>query len=137
MNARAFVDTNVLVYANAAPGDAKSDAARALLAELWTARRGVVSTQVLQELAWVLRRKGRLDGAAVRGAVTPYLAWHVIVNDGAATLRALDVEARFGVSFWDALIIQAAQAAGAEVLYSEDLADGQLYGSVRVSNPFA
>ena len=51
-------------------------------------------------------------------------------------LEALDLEKRYEVSFWDALVIQAAHAAGAAVLYSEDLSNGQFYGPVRVVNPF-
>jgi predicted nucleic acid-binding protein len=69
--------------------------------------------------------------------VSDYLAWHVVVNDGDAVLAALDLEDRYQVSFWDALVIHAAQVAGAEVLYSEDLSDGQRYGDVRVVNPLA
>jgi predicted nucleic acid-binding protein len=47
----------------------------------------------------------------------------------------LDIEVRYKISFWDALIVQAAGSCGAEVIYSEDLADGQRYGDVRVVNP--
>ena len=47
----------------------------------------------------------------------------------------LDLEARYQISFWDALVIQAAQEGGAEILYSEDLSDGQRYGTVLVKNP--
>jgi predicted nucleic acid-binding protein len=59
----------------------------------------------------------------------------VIVNDGHSILEALDLEALYRISFWDALVVQSAQSSGAEVLYSEDLSDGQKYGSVRVVNP--
>ena len=92
---------------------------------------------MLQELAVNLRRKaGRpLDGKATREIVADYLVWQVIVNSGESILEALDIEARFQISFWDALVVQAAQASGAEVLYSEDLSDGQTYGAVRVINP--
>jgi predicted nucleic acid-binding protein len=51
-------------------------------------------------------------------------------------VEALDLEAQHQVSFWDALVLHAAQASGAEILYSEDLSDEQAYGSVRVVNPF-
>jgi len=51
------------------------------------------------------------------------------------TAEALEIEVRYHVSFWDALVIQAAQVAGAAILYSEDLSDGQEYGGVRVKNP--
>lgn len=64
-----------------------------------------------------------------------YLSWQVVVNSGESILEALDIEARYQLSFWDALVVQAAQASGAEVLYSEDLPDGQTYGSVQVINP--
>ena len=105
--------------------------------ELWRERKGVVSTQVLQELAVNLRRKTArpLDAKATREIVADYLTWQVVVNGGESILEALDLEARFQISFWDALVVQAAQASGAEILYSEDLSDGQTYGSVRVINP--
>ena len=64
-----------------------------------------------------------------------YSTWEVISNTSDSVLEALDVEARYKTSFWDALIVQAADTAGASVLYSEDLADGQRYGAVRVVNP--
>ncbi len=58
------------------------------------------------------------------------------MNGGDSILEALDLEAQYQISFWDALIIQAAHVSGADVLYSEDLSDGQAYGAVPVINPF-
>jgi predicted nucleic acid-binding protein len=138
MSDKFFVDTNILMYAHDTAAGERHTRARALVEELWEGRSGVVSTQVLQELAVNLRRKARkpLDAKATRDVVSDYLAWQVVVNDGNSILEALELEARHQVSFWDALVIQAAQAAGAEILYSEDLSDGQRYGSVRVRNPF-
>ncbi|HEY3380876.1 MAG TPA: PIN domain-containing protein [Vicinamibacterales bacterium] len=138
MSGRYFVDTNILMYAHdAATGD-KHKVARALVEELWETRSGVVSTQVLQELAVNLRRKAAkpLDARTTRDVVSDYLAWHVVVNDGKSVLEALDLEERHHVSFWDALVIQAANASGSDILYSEDLSDGQRYGAARVVNPF-
>lgn len=137
MSDRFFVDTNILMYAHDTSAGAKRERARSLVEELWRDRTGVVSTQVLQELSVNLRRKaGRpLDAKATREVVADYLTWHVIVNVGESILEAIDLEARYQISFWDALVLQAAQASGAEVLYSEDLSDGQTYGSVRVLNP--
>jgi len=138
MSARCFVDTNILMYAHDSSTGAKHERALALVEELWHSRAGVVSTQVLQELAVNLRRKAKraLDPKATRDVVADYLAWHVVVNNGDSILEALDLETRHRVSFWDALVLQAAQISGAEILYSEDLSDGQHYGSVRVVNPF-
>jgi predicted nucleic acid-binding protein len=129
MSDRYFVDTNILMYAHDKAAGGKHERARTVVEELWRDRRGVVSTQVLQELAVDLRRKaGRpLDAKATREIVTDYLAWQVVVNGGESILEALDLEARFQISFWDALIVQAAQASGAETLYSEDLSDGQTW----------
>jgi len=139
MSDRYFVDTNILMYAHDASTGVKHERAKALIEELWRDRTGVLSTQVLQELAVNLRRKvGRpIDAKATRDIVADYLTWQVVVNGGEAILDALDIEKRFQLSFWDALIVQAAQSSGAEVLYSEDLADRQQYGSVRVINPLS
>ncbi|HVH88052.1 MAG TPA: PIN domain-containing protein, partial [Terriglobales bacterium] len=137
MSDKYFIDTNVLMYAHDASAGAKHERAKALVEELWRNRTGVVSTQVLQELALNLRKKaGRpLDAKATREIISDYLTWQVVVNGGESILEALDLEAGFQISFWDALVIQSAYASGAEVLYSEDLTDGQAYGAVRVINP--
>lgn len=138
MSDKYFVDTNILMYAHDTAAGDKHKKARALVEALWEARSGVVSTQVLQELAVNLRKKAKkpLDAKATRDVVSDYLAWQVVVNGGDSILEALDFEARYQVSFWDALVIQAAHAGGVEVLYSEDLSDGQRYGDVTVTNPF-
>jgi predicted nucleic acid-binding protein len=137
MSDKHFVDTNILMYAHDTSTGAKHERAKGLVAELWRDRSGVVSTQVLQELSVNLRRKaGRpLDAKATREIIADYLTWQVVVNGGDSILGALDLEAQHRVSFWDALVLHAAQVSGAEVLYSEDLSDGQAYGSVRVVNP--
>jgi len=137
MSDRYFVDTNILMYAHDTSAGAKHERARTLVEKLWRDRSGVVSTQVLQELSVNLRRKAGqpLEVKATREIVADYLTWQVIVNDGESILEALDLEAQYRISFWDALVLQAAQASGAEVMYSEDLSDGQMYGSVRVVNP--
>lgn len=138
MSDRYFLDTNILMYAHDSATGEKHEKARALVEEMWETRSGVISTQVLQELAVNLRKKAKkpLDAKATRDIVSDYLAWQVVVNGADSILEALDLEARYKVSFWDALVIQAAQAAGAGTLYSEDLSNGQQYGAVRVKNPF-
>jgi predicted nucleic acid-binding protein len=137
MSDRYFVDTNILMYAHDTSAGPKHERAKALVQELWQDRSGVVSTQVLQELAVNLRRKAAkpLDARATRDVVSDYLTWHVVVNTGESILEALDLEERYRLSFWDALVVQAAQASAAGILYSEDLSDGQAYGPVRVVNP--
>ncbi len=137
MSDKYFVDTNILVYAHDRSAGAKHQRAQALIESLWESGEGVLSTQVLQELCINLRRKisKPLPVDEVRQLVRDYSTWEVIVNTSESVLDALDIEARHKTSFWDALIVQAAVAAGASVLYSEDLANGQKYGATRVVNP--
>lgn len=139
MSDRCFVDTNILMYAHDRSAGARHQRAKALVERLWQKRNGVVSTQVLQELCVNLRRKAQnpANWKTARDIVTDYLAWHVVTNTGPAILEALEIEQRYRISFWDALIVQAANASGAEILYSEDLSNGQTYGDVRVVNPLA
>ncbi|HUB59002.1 MAG TPA: PIN domain-containing protein [Candidatus Micrarchaeia archaeon] len=137
MSDKCFVDTNILVYAHDLKQGAKHERARALVQKLWENENGVLSTQVLQELCISLRRKVArpLSAEGTRKVIEDYATWEVVVNTAEAVLLALDVEARYGLSFWDALIVQAAASCGAEVLYSENLPDGQSFGDVRVVNP--
>lgn len=137
MSDKYFVDTNILMYAHDKAAGAKHDHAKALVERLWRDRAGVVSTQVLQELGVNLRKKARkpLDTKATREVVADYLTWQVVVNGSASILEVLDLEERYQISFWDALIVHAAQSSGAEILYSEDLSDQQSYGSIKVINP--
>ena len=136
MSDRFFVDTNLLVYAHDSSGGVKHERARGLVERLWHERTGVLSTQVLQEL-YVSLRKARhpLPASDARQIVADYLRWEIVVNTGESVVEAAELEERYRLSFWDALIIQAAGASGAETLYSEDLSHGQVYGAVRVLNP--
>jgi predicted nucleic acid-binding protein len=138
MNDKAFLDTNILVYAHE-PGTAiKHERARALTEKLWHTGGGVLSTQVLQELCVSLRRRTKEPWTVeeIRTLILDYMDWEIVVNTPESVIEALSIEARYQISFWDALIIQAAESSGAAILYSEDLSDGQNYGSVRVVNPF-
>ena len=137
MSDKCFVDTNILVYAHDRSTGEKHVRAKQVIDELWDSGTGVLSTQVLQELCWNVRRKTArpLPVEEVRLLLRDYSTWEVVTNTPSSILHALDVEARYKISFWDALIVNAAESAGASVLYSEDLARGQWYGSVRVVNP--
>lgn len=67
--------------------------------------------------------------------IRDYSTWEVVTNTSESVLQALDIEMRYKTSFWDALILQAAESSGASTLYSEDLATGQRYGTVQAVNP--
>ena len=122
-----FVDTNIILYAHDRSAGPKHQRARRLLEQLWQSGEGVLSTQVLQELCLNLRRRvtPALSATEVHNLIEDYLAWEIVTNSPESTLHALEVETRYQTSFWDALILHAAETAGADVLYSEDLAHGQ------------
>jgi predicted nucleic acid-binding protein len=132
-----FVDTNILIYAHDRSTGVKHERASRLIERLWASGEGVLSTQVLQELCVNLRRKvvPSVPMDEIRRLIQDYLSWEIVVNDSAAVVQALEIEARYKTSFWDALILQAAELSGAAILYSEDLAKGQRYGAVQVINP--
>jgi predicted nucleic acid-binding protein len=137
MTDKCFVDTNILVYAHDRSAGVKQERAQLLLEHLWESGQGVLSTQVLQELCVNLRRKAGhpLSAEEVRQLIRDYSTWEVFTNTPESVLQALDIEARYQTSFRDALILQAAENAGASILYSEDLATHQRYGAVQLVNP--
>jgi len=133
-----FVDTNILVYAYDRGAAVKHATALTLLENLWKEGNGALSTQVLQEFYVNVRRKAKkpVSTKQARELIADYLAWNPVINDGAAVLEAIDFEQRFKLSFWDSMIVVAAQKAGASLLYSEDFSHGQQFGPVQVVNPF-
>jgi len=138
MSAKYFVDTNVIVYSMDRSAGDKHARALQVIEELWNSREGAISTQVLQEaIIYLSRRVGhRMSARETREALSGFFEWEVFVNTEETILKALEMEERYQMSFWDALIVQAAEGSGARILYSEDLSHGQIYGTVRVLNPF-
>ena|SRR5579859_2956767 len=132
-----FVDTNILIYAHDRAAGVKHDRARQVIERLWTTGEGVLSTLVLQELCINLRRKVSrpVPVEEVRQLIQDYLSWEVVVNTPESVVEALETEVRYKISFWDALVLVSAKNSGAAVLYSEDLATGQRYGTIQVVNP--
>ena len=138
MNAKAFIDTNVLIYAHDVDAGAKHDIAKRVLQQLWSERRGALSTQVLQEFYVNVTRKiaSPLSKTSARAVVNSYVIWCVdATSEEISAAFRIEVEARIG--FWDALIVAAALKAGADRILSEDLNPGQTISGVRIENPFA
>jgi predicted nucleic acid-binding protein len=136
---KVFLDTNVLIYAHDADAGRRHHTARRIVEELWESRLGVVSTQVLQEFYVNVTRKipTPLPKSTAREVVVAYAAWEVERIAVPHVVQASELEERYQLSFWDALIVVAAQGAGAAKLLSEDLPAGRRFGGVRVENPFA
>jgi predicted nucleic acid-binding protein len=133
-----FVDTNVLVYAHDRSETLRQPVAQALVAELWRNRSGALSTQVLQEFYVVATRKydPPMSRRETRQLVDAYSHWQLIQVDVALILAASQLEERHTLSFWDALIVEAARRAGANRLVTEDLQSGRRLAGVLIHNPF-
>jgi predicted nucleic acid-binding protein len=134
-----FVDTNVLVYAHDLSETRRRPIAQATLDELWRTRSGTLSTQVLSEFYVVATRKFNppMTRRAAREVIGAYGAWPVVGVDAALILAASALEERHTLSFWDALIIEAAARSGATRVVSEDLQTGRRIRNLTIENPFA
>jgi predicted nucleic acid-binding protein len=101
-------------------------------------RRGVLSTQVLQEFFVNVQRQARqpISRYELKEVIRDYLAWEVVVNSAEAVLSTMEFEDMYKISFWAAMIVQAAENANCQVLYSEDFSNGQEYEGMLVINPF-
>jgi predicted nucleic acid-binding protein len=133
-----LVDTNVLLYEHDARDRTKQQRARAWMAHLWTSKRGRISFQVLNEfyVNATQKLKPGLAPKRAREVVKALLAWEPFTFDGPTIEAAWNVQDRYRLSLWDALIVSAAQIGDCRYLLSEDLQHGQDFGGVKVVDPF-
>ena len=138
MSDRRFVDTNVVVYAYDSVDPAKQAEAQRILREGTVRDALAVSAQVLGEFFTVVTRRIPTPMTADRAAVAidALKPIPVVEIDRQLVERAIETHKRYGIAYWDALIVAAAERAGCVEVLSEDLNAGQRYGSVVVSNPF-
>jgi predicted nucleic acid-binding protein len=132
-----FVDTNVLLYAISHDPEEQEKTARAN--ELLSAGGIGLSVQVLQEFYVQATRDSRADRLTHEHAaalVDSFRRFPVQETTIAVMLAGISTCDRFGISYWDAAILEAARVLGCEVVLSEDLSDGQDYAGVLVQNPF-
>lgn len=133
---RSLLDTNVLVYADAADDPVRQRRAIDLIVALRSAGSAVLSTQVLQEYVNVALRKLRLPHALVRERLNFYRRFELVPSSPDLIAGALDLHVLHGLSFYDALIVQAAAASGCRRLLSEDMQHDATIAGVRIENPF-
>ena len=133
-----FVDANILVYSEDGADQLKQKAAVAWLSVLWQQGIGRVSTQVLNEFYVIATRKVKppMPAGDARAEVRRYELWQPWQIDHATVESAWAVESRYGMHFWDSLVVAAAQHMGCRYLLSEDMGHEQHYGGVQVINPF-
>ena len=136
MRANKFLDTNILLYAYDLDAPAKRMVALQLVEQGWTSPGDTaISVQVLQEMHVNLSERG-LSMTEATQIVRDFTDWPVVDNTLDLLQVALDEQARWRISLWDALILAAARASGAAELITEDLNHGQDIAGVRIENPF-
>jgi predicted nucleic acid-binding protein len=138
MNGKVFVDTNILVYSRDASEPEKQRQAMAWMSHLWKSRTGRLSFQVLQEYYSTVTGKLQpgMEPQDARDDVQALFAWRPIPVDADVIKGAWIIQDRFKLSWWDALIVSAAQIGDCRLLLTEDFHENQLIGKVRIINPF-
>jgi len=133
-----FLDTNILIYAYGVSAGKKHEMAKTILMDLWNSGRGILSIQVLQEFFVNITKKVSkpLGVKLAKDIIRDLLKWEVVIIDGESLLEAVEIHIRHQYSFWDSMILKAAQKGGAVLLLSEDLMHGQTVDGVTIKNPF-
>jgi len=134
---KVFLDTNILVYALDNHDPVKRDLCRGILRKAAEDTAGVISTQVLQEFYVTATRKLGVDAVKAREIVRTFENLETVQITPGLVYEAIDCSILYRISFWDALIIAAAEAASCESILTEDLSHGQTVRGVRIENPFS
>ena len=139
MNARSFIDTNVLIYAFAETEDVRHAKARQLVEQLLSGETATLSVQVLKEFYAVAT--GKLKKPLPRGEAASLIrdlchACHLVDDTLPQLDRAVELASAHALSIWDASIIAAAESSGCVELFTDDLAFGPISGNIRITNPF-
>lgn len=138
MTDRVFLDTNILVYAYDSHEPTRQNRAQEIIIEGIRYQRAVVSSQVFGEFFTVVTRKiiAPLTANEAQGIIIELGILDVVDIDLALVNRAIDTHCTYQISYWDSLIVAAAERASCTQILSEDMNAGQLYNGIVVINPF-
>ena len=131
-----FLDTNILVYSVDKKNPSKQVLAREIVIDAINGGDYMISAQVLNEFSNVALLKLQMTVAEVGKFVSMFKQMNVVSLDFKWTERALEIKGRYGIQFFDSLLLAAAEANGCDEIYTEDLSDGQVYCGIKVVNPF-
>ena len=131
-----FIDTNIFVYTVDKKEDIKQKKARKILKKIVEIHQPVISTQIIKEFYVVAINKLRADHFIVKNIIHNFKNMEVVNNDLELIEQAIDISVILQITFWDALVVAAAEKANCEFIFSEDLNPGQTYRGVLVINPF-
>ena len=138
MSDKVFFDSNILIYVYDTRDQIKQSQAQELLLNATQSQTAVLSAQVLGEFVVVVTRKipQPMSPSEAAEVIAELGALEVMPLDFSLVQRAIVTQQKYGTSYWDSLIISAAERAGCVRIYSEDLNNGQLYHGIEVQNPF-
>ena len=138
MSDKFFLDTNILVYVHDASEPEKQTRSQELIFQAIRTGQGAISPQVLSEFFVTVTRKIQTPVSIkiARREIALLGSICSVDLDFTLILRAVDLKERWQVSYWDAMILAAAERGNCSVVYSEDLSNGQVYGALRVENPY-
>ena len=131
-----FLDTNILVYSVDGKDPVKQGIARKIPIEALVSREYLISAQVLNEFSNIALLKLKMSIQEVRRFVEIFGQINVVSIDRSWTDKALSLKEKFGTQFFDSLLLVAAEENGCDTILTEDLNDGQMYGSVKAIDPF-
>ena len=130
-----FIDTNIIIYANDKRDKNKQQKAIEIVSGLMKEETGVISTQVLQEYAYIAINKLKQSHDVVIRQIRLLESLEVVNQIPELIRRAVEIMSSYRINFWDACIISNAEYANCSFIYSEDLNTGQFYSGIQVTNP--
>jgi len=137
MTEKFFIDTNILIYTIDNHYPKKKIISRELIAKLFEDASGIISTQVLQEFYYTAVNKLKSDPKIIKELLKSFEELEIVQINTTLIHKAIDCSIANNISFWDALIITAAESANCNKLFSEDLNNGQIINGVEIVNPFS
>ncbi len=132
---KVFIDTNIIIYANDKRDKEKQTKALKVVTNLMKSNGGTISTQVLQEYAFVASKKLNQRHDVILRQLKLLESFEVIRQSPEMIRRAVEIMHSYQINFWDACIISNAEYANCSIIYSEDLHTGQYYSGIKVENP--
>ena len=132
---KVFIDTNIFIYSMDQFDPVKREKCRFLLKSARKDFQGVISTQVMQEFYVTATKKIGADPLLMKDILHSFKQFEIVIIDPAIIYDAIDCGIINRISFWDSLIVVAAESAHCGILWTEDLNDGQIIRGVRIENP--
>lgn len=131
-----FIDTNILVYTVDKNDPLKNSQARKIVEDTVKNQIPVISIQVVQEFYSATTTKLKLDTIIAKNIIHNFRNMEIVQIDLALIEQGIDISILSQISFWDGLMIAAAEQANCEIIYSEDLSDGKIFRGIKIVNPF-